>query len=256
MNAGGENNVLLEAKNPNGPVALSNRANGLKPDQTAKVTLVIVDPRCTIRACLAAWVAGELPEVSVVEIGNIDELSRRMAPASGAVIVLLSFASGPGRNPKAEQAAWRVRSSFAEGRLVFLCDDIDQVNVQAAVRCGAVGFIDTMSGPAVLAHCLRFVIVGGTALPSIAALPDTTAKREETAAEAPSERYPRFSAELFTAKELDVLRCLGAGKPNKIIAYELNICETTVKVHMRHIMQKLGASNRTHAAMLAVDLLS
>ena len=255
MNASGENDVLLEAKNVDRPVASPSRANGAKLDQAVKVTLIIVDPRCTIRACLAAWVAGELPEVTVVEIGNVEELSRRMAPA-GAVIVLLSFASGPGRNPKAEQAAWRVRNSFAEGKLVFLCDDVDQANLQAAVRCGAVGFIDTMSGPAVLAHCLRFVIVGGTALPSIAAMPDAAAKREEAAVETPPERYPRFSAELFTAKELDVLRCLGAGKPNKIIAYELNICETTVKVHMRHIMQKLGANNRTHAAMLAVDLLS
>ena len=185
----------MEAKNADRPAGSSNRANGLRPDQAAKVTLIVVDSRRTIRTCLAAWVSGELPEVSVFEVSDVDELSRRTVPASSAVIVLLSFASGPGRNPKAEQAAWRVRSSFADGRLVFLCDDIDQVNVQAAVRCGAVGFIDTTSGPAVLTHCLRFVIVGGTALPSIGAVPDGGAKRDEAAPEAPSERYPRFSAE-------------------------------------------------------------
>ena len=46
------------------------------------------------------------------------------------------------------------------------------------------------------------------------------------------------------------------GKPNKIIAYELDICESTVKVHMRHIMGKLNATNRTQAALLAQHILA
>ena len=54
----------------------------------------------------------------------------------------------------------------------------------------------------------------------------------------------------------EVLSGLGEGRPNKIIAYQLGICETTVKVHMRHIMRKLGATNRTHAALLAREMLT
>jgi DNA-binding NarL/FixJ family response regulator len=247
----------VEPQTSEGSVAspLSRRQlGGAAPGRTGLATLIVVDERSTIRSCLAAWIARELSEVTVVEVGNVDELSRSDVPHPGTVIVLLSFAFGPGRNAKAEQAAWRVRGSFAEARLVFLCDGMDLPSVSAAVRCGAVGFVDTASGPTVLAHCLRFVIVGGTALPSLAAM--SADARPAPAADVPAERPSRFSVDLFTAKELDVLRCLGAGKPNKIIAYELNICETTVKVHMRHIMQKLGASNRTHAALLAVDLLS
>ena len=52
-----------------------------------------------------------------------------------------------------------------------------------------------------------------------------------------------------------MLRSLATGRPNKLIAHELAICETTVKVHLRHIFRKLGTTNRTHAALLAREML-
>jgi DNA-binding NarL/FixJ family response regulator len=54
----------------------------------------------------------------------------------------------------------------------------------------------------------------------------------------------------FTVRQLTVIESLRQGKSNKIIAYELNMCESTVKVHVRHIMKKLGAKNRTEVALL------
>ena len=54
----------------------------------------------------------------------------------------------------------------------------------------------------------------------------------------------------FTARQLDVLERLKQGQPNKIIAYELGMCESTVKVHIRNIMKKLKATNRTQVAFL------
>jgi DNA-binding NarL/FixJ family response regulator len=59
----------------------------------------------------------------------------------------------------------------------------------------------------------------------------------------------------FTPRQLEVLRLLWKGKSNKIIAYELKMQESTVKVHVRDIMRKLKATNRTHAAFLASRLL-
>jgi DNA-binding NarL/FixJ family response regulator len=61
-------------------------------------------------------------------------------------------------------------------------------------------------------------------------------------------------ADGFTPRQLEVLRLLRQGKPNKIIAYELDVEESTVKVHVRHIMRKLKATNRTHAVVLANQL--
>jgi DNA-binding NarL/FixJ family response regulator len=55
---------------------------------------------------------------------------------------------------------------------------------------------------------------------------------------------------VFTHRQLQVVEAIKKGKPNKIIAYELNMCESTVKVHVRTIMKKLHARNRTQVAYL------
>ena len=59
---------------------------------------------------------------------------------------------------------------------------------------------------------------------------------------------------MFTARQGAVIRALCSGKANKIIAYELNMCESTVKVHVRNIMKKLKAKNRTEVAVMFKSL--
>ncbi len=60
----------------------------------------------------------------------------------------------------------------------------------------------------------------------------------------------------FTAKQIAVIDAIRQGKANKTIAYELNMCESTVKVHVRNIMKKLQASNRTQVAFIANKILA
>jgi DNA-binding NarL/FixJ family response regulator len=64
------------------------------------------------------------------------------------------------------------------------------------------------------------------------------------------------TSDLVTARELAVVRAIQKGKSNKVIAYELNMCESTVKVHVRRIMKKLNAKNRTDVAIKSQSLLS
>jgi DNA-binding NarL/FixJ family response regulator len=64
------------------------------------------------------------------------------------------------------------------------------------------------------------------------------------------------AASMFTTRQLAVIAALRKGKANKIIAYELNMRESTVKVHVRNIMKKLKARNRTEVAYLANTMLS
>jgi DNA-binding NarL/FixJ family response regulator len=59
----------------------------------------------------------------------------------------------------------------------------------------------------------------------------------------------------LTPRQKEVLQLLRKGKSNKIIAYELNMQESTVKVHVRQIMKKLKAINRTHAVFLASQIM-
>ncbi len=58
--------------------------------------------------------------------------------------------------------------------------------------------------------------------------------------------------DVLTEREVEVLRRVAAGKPNKLIAVELEISEGTVKTHMKSILPKLDASDRTHAVMIAL----
>jgi DNA-binding NarL/FixJ family response regulator len=61
-------------------------------------------------------------------------------------------------------------------------------------------------------------------------------------------------SQLFTARQIMVIEALRRGRANKQIAYELGMCESTVKVHIRHIMRKLKARNRTEVAMMVSNL--
>ena len=97
-------------------------------------------------------------------------------------------------------------------------------------------------------------MLGGSVFPAVALGGEIAVGNSREANLAANPWLPA-RAGLFTPRELDVLRCLSVGKPNKLIAYELGMCETTVKVHLRHIFRKLGTTNRTHAALLAREML-
>ena len=97
-------------------------------------------------------------------------------------------------------------------------------------------------------EAVRFVLAGGTYMPL-----DCLLVRGGPG-DAPSQPAP--TSGLVTARELAVVRAIQQGKSNKVIAYELNMCESTVKVHLRNIMKKLNAKNRTDVAIKSQSVLS
>ena len=116
---------------------------------------------------------------------------------------------------------------------------VQSLVMRASIKAGARGFIQMRSaGFAATLAALRFVLQGGVFVPSDLVLP------------ARKRGAPRDKNHL-TSRQTDVLSLLKQGKPNKIIAYELGMSESTVKVHMRHIMGKLNATNRTEAVFKA-----
>ena len=93
-------------------------------------------------------------------------------------------------------------------------------------------------------EAVRFVLAGGTYVPMDCLL------GRDWSGDASSQPAPM--SDLVTARELAVIRAIQKGKSNKVIAYELNMCESTVKVHVRRIMKKLKAKNRTEVAINAL----
>ena len=90
---------------------------------------------------------------------------------------------------------------------------------------------------------MRFVLAGGTYVPPDHLLaPDRVSLQTPTTLSQPN---------LLTSRELAVVRAIQEGKSNKVIAYDLNMCLSTVKVHVRNVMGKMNAKNRTDVAMKA-----
>ena len=131
--------------------------------------------------------------------------------------------------------------------IVLACNNDAQM-AKAAIRHGAKGYIPVTLGFDIAIEAVRFVLAGGTYVPidyvTMRAWPGDT----------PSEALPASGA--VTARELAVVRAIQQGKSNKVIAYELAMCESTAKVHVRRIMKKLNAKNRTDAAIKSQTVLS
>jgi DNA-binding NarL/FixJ family response regulator len=110
------------------------------------------------------------------------------------------------------------------------------VEIRRALQAGARGYLLKNTPPGELADAIRQVFKGKKQLPP----------------EVASQLAEHMSDEGLTAREVEVLSRVAAGNRNRDIAELLFISEETVKAHVKHIMQKLGASDRTQAAAIAV----
>jgi NarL family two-component system response regulator LiaR len=141
------------------------------------------------------------------------------------------------------EAMRELRRRRSAARVVVLTSNAADHRLLAAIRAGAAGYLLKDVQPQELARAVRSAHAGEALLD-----PTVAARLVEAMAEP---REPVTAARL-TARERDVLELIGEGRSNKRIALELGISEKTVKTHVGHVLAKLGASDRTQAAMLAV----
>jgi DNA-binding NarL/FixJ family response regulator len=129
-----------------------------------------------------------------------------------------------------------IRAEFPNARIIMLTTFEGDVEIQRALEAGARGYLLKNMPPAELVEAIRHVHAGKKRVP-----PSVAAQLAE-----------HMGDEDLTAREIDVLRLLGGGNRNRDIADLLFISEETVKVHIKHIMDKLGAKDRTQAIAIAV----
>jgi DNA-binding NarL/FixJ family response regulator len=129
-----------------------------------------------------------------------------------------------------------IRTEFAEARIIMLTTFEGDVEIQRALEAGARGYMLKSMPPQDLVEVIRQVHLGKKRVP----------------AEVASHLAEHMSDESLTAREIDVLRHIAGGNRNRDIAERLFISEETVKVHVKHIMEKLSASDRTEAVAIAV----
>jgi DNA-binding NarL/FixJ family response regulator len=129
-----------------------------------------------------------------------------------------------------------IRAEFSDALVIMLTTFEGDVEIQRALKAGARGYLLKSTPPKELIETIRHVHAGKKGIPShIAAY-----------------LAEHVSDEALTVREIEVLRHISGGNRNRDIAQKLFISEETVKVHIKHIMDKLGASDRTQAVAIAV----
>jgi DNA-binding NarL/FixJ family response regulator len=129
-----------------------------------------------------------------------------------------------------------IRSEFPETRILMLTTFEGDVEIQRALQAGARGYMLKSMPPGELLAGIREVHAGRKRIP-----PEVAAHLAE-----------HMGEEALTARELEVLQEVAGGSRNRDVAGRLFITEETVKVHVKHVMEKLGAKDRTEAVAIAL----
>jgi DNA-binding NarL/FixJ family response regulator len=129
-----------------------------------------------------------------------------------------------------------IRTEFPEARIIILTTFEGDVEIHRALQAGARGYVLKNMPPSQLLDVIRQVHAGRKRIPP----------------EIASQLAEHMSDESLTEREVEVLRQVADGNRNRDIAKNLFISEETVKVHIKHIMEKLGATDRTQAVAIGV----
>jgi DNA-binding NarL/FixJ family response regulator len=202
----------------------------------------LIDNFVFSRYCLMEAFASEQSDITLLAFDTIRQLI-----ASGVEDVDIIVYHHHGEAPFDMHMAWgdpSVCEALAGIPIIVLLDAtsaLDPQTIRHALESGVKGFISTRTSemPTVSA-AIRFVKAGGTFAP-VEPLLANKAER------APAQEEVTLPSGLLTSTQMKILSHVREGKPNKIIAYELKMSESTVKVHIRNIMRKMGATNRTQA---------
>ena len=208
------------------------------------IRVLIVDDQELMRAGFRMILDGE-PDIDVVaEAADGLEAIEQAASAAPDVIVMDI------RMPRLDGVE-ATRRLCAAGRVLILTTfDLDEYVIEA-LRAGASGFLLKDAPPQQLVDAVRVIARGEAMLsPAITRrLLDHVAPRLDPAQPEP----PHARLEQLTAREVEVLRCLGRGLSNAEIAASLVVSEATVKSHVSHVLGKLDLRDRAQAMVLAYD---
>ncbi len=197
-----------------------------------KIRIMVVDDHPLLREGIAAVLAKEETIELVAEAANGQEAIERFR--SVRPDVTLMDLRLPGIN--GIEAIKAIRGEFPAARFIVLTTYLGDVQALRALQAGATGYMLKTMLRTELIDTIRTVHAGRRRIP-----PEIARELAEHVAD-----------DSLTEREIEILRCVAAGASNKIIADQLHLSEATVKGHMKNILSKLGANDRTHAVTIAM----
>ncbi|MET3722740.1 response regulator [Sphingomonas trueperi] len=196
------------------------------------IRVLVVDDHVLLRQGIAGILASEADIALVAEAANgaeAVEIFARVRPDVTLMDLQMPVLSGI-------EAIQRIRSGAPQARIIVLTTYPGDVQAVKALKAGASGYLLKSSLIDELLRAIRAVHGGRRYIPA-----DVAQEIALHAAEEP-----------LSAREVDILALVAAGKANKIVAHELSVSEQTVKAHLRTIFQKLGVNDRTQAVTTAL----
>jgi two-component system, NarL family, response regulator len=203
------------------------------PPTIKQIRILVADDHPMLREGIAAAIARQADMALVGEAVNgreAIEAFRTTRPDVTLMDLQMPEVSGV-------EAISAIRAECPAARIIVLTTYTGDVQALRALKAGAKGFLLKSALRKEMIEAIRTVHAGRTAI-----LPEIASQIAEHAA-----------SESLSEREVEVLQCVARGSANKEVAIRLRVSEETVKVHMKHILEKLHASDRTHAVTIALS---
>ncbi len=214
---------------------------------TETIRILVVDDHTLFRRGLIALLAHERGFEVVGDAADAGEAQRRAQALQPDLILLDNHLPGV----RGVDALPALREAAPAARILMLTVSEDEQDLSAALRAGAAGYLlKTIEGDA-LASAIRRAMRGESVVAYEMTGKLVSALQGGTAAAAPTPATALL--ESLSPRERDILRGIARGASNKEIGQQLGIAETTVKIHVQHVLRKLAVSTRVQAAVLAAN---
>jgi DNA-binding NarL/FixJ family response regulator len=220
--------------------------------------ILIIERRILMQSCVLRLLKRELARFHIIGTTSTGDLDR--AAGQDVRLVAVDIEMSSFSDPAVASGFAAIRARFPQVPVVVIADRDDDGTAQEALQWGARGFFPSTIPIDVVIAGFRLVLAGGVYCPPFAAPPGDQRAPERPPALPmhPQERVAQDDVDAeetrsgiaLTPRETDVIAELQLGRSNKVIALNLGMSENTVKMHVQHLMRKLGARTRTEAVFI------
>ena len=206
---------------------------------------IVADDHALVREGLALSLKTSHPDAEVVEVVDGATLMTELEQRSSVSLILLDLKMP---NTQPFELLKEISSKWPSIKLVVLSASENQCDVDMAFENGARGFIQKSTPIPTLLSIIKQILIGKIHVPELPdEIPDSLNLEHNNDGATPKLSLPSS----MTRRQIDVLALLQKGKTNRDIALELELSESTVKIHVANIFKSLEVSNRTEAVIKA-----